>query len=66
MQDSTREELFMQVNERVFVQKMMTFSKSTIHKISILSNSSERLRKIYSIVMESKKEQEVMEKLNTL
>ena len=58
--------LFMQVNEQAFVQKMTKFSKPTMQKISALSDSSERLRKIYSIVMESKTEQEVMEKLNKL
>ena len=56
----------MQVNEQAFVQKMTKFSKPTMQKISALSDSSERLRKIYSIVMESKTEQEVMEKLNKL
>ena len=56
----------MQVSEREFTQKLTTFSKSTMQKISNIANSEEILPKIYQIVMESKTEQEVIEKLNSI
>ena len=56
----------MQVNEKEFTQKLMELSKSTMQKISSLATSKEVLRKIHKIVMESKTEQEVVEKLDSI
>lgn len=56
----------MQVNEKEFTQKLMDLSKSTMQKISGIATSKDVLPKIYQIVMISKSEQEIIEKLNSL
>ena len=56
----------MNVNTREYRQKLRTYSKSTIQKLTDLVTSKETLWKIYKVVMESNTEQEVIEKLNYL
>ena len=56
----------MQANPKEYRQKLMSYSKSTIQKITDLVISREMLITVYEIVMESKTEQEVVEKLNSL
>lgn len=56
----------MNKKKTVFQQKLQTYSKSTIQKISDLATSEQALEKVVKIVEESKTEQEVVEKLNSL
>ena len=56
----------MQANPKEYRQKLMSYSKSTIQKITDLVTSREMLITVYEIVMESKTEQEVIEQLNSL
>ena len=58
--------LFMQVNEQAYAQKIHSYSKPTLQKIMTLMTSEEAFIRIRKIVIESKTEQEVMEKLNKL
>ena len=54
------------MNEKVFLQKLMELSKSTMQKISALATSEEVLHEIYNIVMENQTEQEILKKLKEL
>lgn len=59
-------DIISQVNEKEFTQKLMTFSKSTMQKITNIANSEKVLPKIYQIVMAAKTEQEIIKELEKL
>ena len=59
-------DIISQVNEKEFTQKLMTFSKSTMQKITNIANSEKVLPKIYQIVMGNKTEQEIIKELEKL
>ena len=56
----------MKEKETEYTRKIQTYSKSTMGKIIHLMNSESQFLKIREIVLESKSEQEVIEKLNFL
>lgn len=56
----------MREKETEFTRKIQTYSKSTIQKISDIMISLPKFKMIQKVVMESKTEQEVVEKLNSL
>lgn len=56
----------MKENVSAFRQKLQTYSKSTMERLSDIAISWETFKKMKEIVMESKTEEEVMKKLNSL
>ncbi len=56
----------MEVKDTIFAQKIMSYSKPTMEKISHFTTTRNRLHLLHQIVIESKTEQEVVEKLNKL
>ena len=56
----------MQEKNTEFKLKIQSYSKSTIQKISDIATSEQVLEKVAKIVEESKTEQEVVEKLDSI